>query len=198
MTTTTKTDPQRRRKRGTAEPPRLSELENAVLGVFWQRGPCSAYAVQRNFQPISAGWSASPGAVYPLLRRLQRRELIAPVESTRRGARTIRTYRLTAAGRAALERWVLNPPEWAALPSADPIRTRTFFLDVLPAAARRAFVVEAERRTGEALEQFRKDSAAMDERGLQYLARLGGAHALKARRRWLRAIRDRVAAAKGG
>ena len=180
-----------------SERQRLSELECAVLGVFWRRGPCSAYAVQQNFQPISSGWSASPGAVYPLLRRLLRLELIAPAETARRGKRTIRTYGLTAAGRAALERWVLNPPEWAALPSADPIRTRTFFLDVLPAPRRRAFVIEAERRTSEALTQFEKDSAAMNERSLERLARLGGAHALRARRRWLRTIRERVAAAKG-
>jgi len=91
---------------------------------------------------------------------------------------------------------IRDPPDWAALPSADPIRTRAFFLDVLPPAGRRAFVVEAERRTGEALERFRKDSTPMDERSLDYLARLGGAHALRARRRWLRAIRDRVSAAK--
>ena len=184
--------------KSAVEPLRLSELESAVLGVFWRRGPCSAYAVQRNFQPISAGWSASPGAVYPLVRRLQRLELIAPVESALRGTRTIRTYRLTAAGRAALERWVVSPPDWAALPSADPIRTRTFFLDVLTPADRRAFVVEAERRTSEALEQFENDSAAMNERTLPYLARLGGVHALKARRGWLRAIRERVSTAKGG
>jgi DNA-binding PadR family transcriptional regulator len=179
------------------EPPRLSELESAVLGVFWRRGPCSAYVVQKNFQPISAGWSASPGALYPLIRRLEHLGLIAPKETERRGKRTIRTYALTAAGRAALERWVLSPPEWAALPSADPIRTRTFFLDVLPRAERRAFLVEAERRTSEALAAFEGESAEMDEHGLEYLARLGGTYALKARRRWLRAIRERVAAAKG-
>ena len=183
--------------RRASKPPRLSELESAVLGVFWRRGPCSAYAVQQNFQPISAGWSASPGAVYPLLRRLERLGLIAPERAERRGTRTVRTYGLTAAGRAALVRWVLNPPEWTALPSADPIRTRTFFLDVLPAAERRAFVIEAERRTSEALEQFRKDSASMKERSLEYLARLGGSHALEARRRWLRTIRERVSSARG-
>lgn len=173
----------------------LSELESALLGVFWRRGPCSAYVIQKYFQPISAGWSASPGAVYPLIRRLLRLGFIAPERASRRGTRTIRTYVLTPEGRAALERWVLNPPQWAALPSADPIRTRTFFLDVLPAADRRAFVIEAERRTTQALAQFEKDSAGNDSRSLLYLARLGGAHALKARRRWLRAIREQVSAA---
>ena len=182
--------------RRKSEPPRLSELESAVLGVFWRRGPCSAYVVQKNFQPISAGWSASPGALYPLIRRLERLGLIAPEQTARRGKRTIRTYVLTAAGRAALERWILSPPEWAALPSADPIRTRAFFLDALPRAQRRAFVVEAEKRTSEALAAFEADSAAMDERGLEFLARLGGTYALKARRRWLRAIRNRVSAVK--
>lgn len=175
--------------------PRLSELESALLGVFWRRGPCSAYVIQRYFQPISAGWSASPGAVYPLIRKLLRFGLIAPERTANRGTRTIRTYVLTREGRAALERWVSNPPEWAALPSADPIRTRTFFLDVLPATDRRAFVIEAERRTREALAQFEKDSAGNDARTLLSLARLGGAQSLKARQRWLRAILEKVSAA---
>src|SRR3712207_7587532 len=58
----------RRPPRSTLFP--YTTLFRSVLGVVSRRGPCSAYAVQANFELVSAGWSASPGSVYPLMRKL--------------------------------------------------------------------------------------------------------------------------------
>jgi DNA-binding PadR family transcriptional regulator len=171
--------------------PRLSELESAVLGVFWRRGPCSAYAVQQNFQPISAGWSASPGSVYPLVRKLHRLGLIEEAERERRGARLVQRYTLTPEGRTLLRSWLLSFPGWAGLPPADAIRTRSFFLDALSPAARAEFFRQAEARTREALAEFRADTDAFEPDSLQSLARMGGAFHLEARLRWLRKIKKR-------
>ena len=42
----------------------MTDLETFVLGVVWLRGPCTAYVVRRELR-------ASPGAVYPALKRLE-------------------------------------------------------------------------------------------------------------------------------
>ena len=47
----------------------MTELEAVVLGLVWLRGPLTAYAVRREL-------GASPGAVYPLLRRLEKDGLL--------------------------------------------------------------------------------------------------------------------------
>jgi len=47
----------------------MTDLETFVLGVVWLGGPCTAYVVRRELR-------ASPGAVYPALRRLEEEGLI--------------------------------------------------------------------------------------------------------------------------
>ena len=47
----------------------MTDLETFVLGVVWLRGPCTAYVVRRELR-------ASPGAVYPALKRLDEDGLI--------------------------------------------------------------------------------------------------------------------------
>src|SRR5262245_31499214 len=47
----------------------MTELEIYVLGVIWLLGPCTAYVIRREL-------GASPGAIYPLLRRLEEEGLI--------------------------------------------------------------------------------------------------------------------------
>ena len=47
-----------------------TELEAAVLGVVWQDGPCTPYAIRQHFLESPAPrWSGSAGAIYPLVRR---------------------------------------------------------------------------------------------------------------------------------
>ena len=73
--------------RNTTAAEEPTELEAAVLGVIWQQGPCTAYAIRREFQTSdSPRWSGSAGATYPLLRRLEKLELIKSTEN-RRGKR---------------------------------------------------------------------------------------------------------------
>ena len=176
----------------------LSELVSAVLGVLWRRGPCSAYVVQQNFRPISAGWSASPGSVYPLIKKLHRLGLIQPAERERRGARTVQRYLPTAAGLASLREWLTRFPEWAGLPPADAIRTRSFFLDALSPRARLEFLREAQARTREALAGFRKESEELEAGSPERLARLGGEFHLEARLRWLKELLSRRKGQKAG
>lgn len=114
----------------------LTELEGTVLGVVRLRQPCTSYRVRREFtESPSPYWSGSAGAIYPLMTRLERAGLLrSTAEST--GSRRSREYRLTAAGRAALVRWLGPPvpPEVVGVPP-DPLRTRVPFLEALPPAA---------------------------------------------------------------
>src|SRR5215470_17811250 len=75
----------------------LTELEGCVLGMIALRGPCTPYAVRREFQESpSQYWSASAGAVYPLVVRMLRRRLVHAQRKPEEGRGAI-LYSLTAA-----------------------------------------------------------------------------------------------------
>lgn len=74
-------------------------------------------------------WAASYGQIYPELRRLEREGLIEG-EDASIGGRARRLYRLTAAGRGELERWLLGIDVTVEL--RDESLLRLFFADALP------------------------------------------------------------------
>src|SRR5262249_54368955 len=122
----------------------LTELEGAVLGVIRAKGPCTPYAVRREFQKsLTPYWSGRAGALYPLVARLMRRRLLRAVRATGDG-RGGTLYTLTAAGDRALRQWLappLSPLILGAPP--DPIRTRVGFLGLLSPEERHAFLTDA-------------------------------------------------------
>ncbi len=84
-----------------------STLEAALLGLL-ARGPASGYELRKVFQTTPLGaYSDSPGAVYPALRRLQLRGLIASLPAV--GGRGRTPWQLTAAGRTWVRGWVARP-----------------------------------------------------------------------------------------
>jgi DNA-binding PadR family transcriptional regulator len=174
----------------------MTELESCVLGIVWQLGPITAYEIARPFaESPSAYWSGSAGAIYPLVKRLERQKLIAG-ETAKWNSRKKRLFRLTAAGLSALREWLAPPfPESAGAASFDPIRTRLVFLDALPPHERARFVDDAERVVREQLrvleERHRIEEA--EEKTLDALATRGGIHELRARLRWLGEVRARLA-----
>ena len=61
---------------------RRSELECFVMGLVWQFGPVSPYEIRRHMQESpSTQWSASAGAIYPLLTRLHKEGLLKARDS---------------------------------------------------------------------------------------------------------------------
>lgn len=169
----------------------LTELESCVLGVVWQRGPCTAYTVRREFAISSSShWSSSAGSIYPVLARLERLGLIAAEEeSWGSGSKT--QYHATADGLARLKAWI-GPPlqDWAAASTFDPIRTRTFFLGALTPAVRRRFLAEAERMTKAELTRVRNEQPPEDP--WEHLGWQGVICELDGRLRWLGMARKRV------
>src|SRR6266511_2835814 len=82
-------------------------LTFGMLGLLAER-PLHAYAVKARIQDLLGGsWEVNIGQVYTTLQRLERDGLVEPAES--RGDRGRLPYRLTEAGRKALEAWLAEP-----------------------------------------------------------------------------------------
>jgi DNA-binding PadR family transcriptional regulator len=151
-----------------------TELEGCALGMIWRQQPCTAYQIRMSFQTSpTTSWRASTGSIYPLVRKLVRIGLVSQgaIEADRRGGRLLR---LTRAGEKALRRWVLSEDSWLAESIADPIRTRSHFLAMLP-PANRAPTIQAW------IEGTRKTLADLDRRIAEY-GRLGEIEELWAHR----------------
>jgi DNA-binding PadR family transcriptional regulator len=164
------------------------ELEAVVLGLLATDGPATPYAVRQYFlRSPSPTWSGSAGAIYPLIRRLRRRGLVA-TESSRTGKRRSDTCRITPAGRRALREWLLEEAgaHVVGVPP-DPLRVRVAFLSTLAPHERRAVIADAVGRAREHLKEIARDLAARrtsgDRPGGQ-VAR-GALLMMRARVRWL-------------
>jgi DNA-binding PadR family transcriptional regulator len=124
---------------------RLTDLEGAALAEFAKRGPTTSYAVTRTFRESpSEFWSGSAGAVYPMVRRLEKRGLLQS-ESAEQGRRERKDYSITPLGRAALEHWLLDGERAAGL-GFDPLRTRLIYLDLVSPAQRDTLLEDVRAR----------------------------------------------------
>jgi DNA-binding PadR family transcriptional regulator len=119
----------------------VSELEGAILAIVARLGPMTSYAVARDFvNSPSEYWSGSVGTVYPALKRLAARGLIAGAEMAE-GRRRRTDYVVTPAGRAAMAGWIMDSKRALGI-GFDPLRTRLNCLDLLPPADAAVFVAE--------------------------------------------------------
>lgn len=145
-------------------PTRLTELEGAVLALVGRSAPVTGYALTRmTAASPSEYWSGSAGAVYPLVKRLAERGLIAAMAGSQ-GKRNRTSYSLTAEGEQALKSWVLDSQRAAGL-GFDPLRTRVVYLDQCSAAEREAFFGEVQHL----LDQAVAENAAQPNERLQAL-----------------------------
>jgi DNA-binding PadR family transcriptional regulator len=126
----------------------LTDLEGAALAEIASRGAATGYAVAQAFgQSPSEFWSGSAGAVYPAIKRLAARGLLEP-SAAAAGKRQRIDYRLTPAGRVALEAWLLDARRAAGM-GFDPLRTRLVHLHLVSPDRRRAFLAEVRALSAE-------------------------------------------------
>lgn len=166
----------------------LTELEGNVLGTIGTNEPCTPYSVRREFQVSpSRYWSASAGAIYPLMRRLERRGLIRVRRTTGDGRRG-QLFALTPAGRRQLERWVgtLDEPGAVSAPP-DPLRSRFLFFATLDPAERRTLLDNAAKELRSDLERVREWTRRRKAEGrtFDYLVSLGAERMQEARLAWI-------------
>src|SRR5271168_2747322 len=86
-----------------------SVLGYALLGLVSQR-PLSGYDVKKIFATTPmAGFSDSPGAIYPALGRLEKAGLVRSEVKQMTGLRQRRVFRITPKGLASLKAWMAKP-----------------------------------------------------------------------------------------
>ncbi len=128
---------------------RPSPLECALLALLRQ-APQAGYDLRKLFADTPfVHFSDSPGAVYPALRELERRGLIAArtagagADAGRRGRQE---FAVTPAGRTALRQWLKTPVTRAELarPLNTPMLRFAFMEEVLGRAACIAFLDQYE------------------------------------------------------
>jgi DNA-binding PadR family transcriptional regulator len=100
---------------------RITLLGYAILDLLYGKAS-SGYELRKIFaETPMGGFSDSPGAIYPALRRLETWELIAASATSKSPPRRRRTLELTSEGIAALKLWLEIPLEEADV--ANHLRT---------------------------------------------------------------------------
>ena len=166
----------------------MTELELCILGVIGREEPVTAYGVRAHFASSpTVTWSSSAGSVYPAIVRLRRAGLIVAGLPTDR--RKSQMLSLTADGKAALRRWLLDSGDAAGAPAADPIRTRVQFLSLLGPIERFRAIERYKEDTQTALDQARSAQPSTNE--VEELARTGIMFELQARRDWLALLAEK-------
>lgn len=157
-------------------------LPHILLGLLTDQ-PRTGYelarAIRNEIEPI---WRAEFSQIYPTLARLRRAAFVLLRVLGPRGGPRRNLYRVTAAGRRELRRWLAEPfrPR-----SRDEGLARVAFLDALDPAERR----EVLRKQEEALTlELRRLRSAPEPRGFRREARQGVVERLEATRRWLLAL----------
>ncbi|MEE2777612.1 MAG: PadR family transcriptional regulator [Acidobacteriota bacterium] len=112
---------------------------HALLG-FLTWGPMSGYDIKKAIgESISNFWSESYGQIYPMLKRLDQRGWVAHTEAPT-GRRGRKLYRLTAAGRQELERWLGEKAR--TRPPRNELLLKLFFARSLGPSERRRLIEE--------------------------------------------------------
>ena len=87
--------------------PSLSPLSYLVLGLIERAGEITPYELKRGAATVSGLWTLRHDQVYRETERLAAQDLLE--EEREAGGRRRRTFRITPAGRRALERWLQQP-----------------------------------------------------------------------------------------
>jgi len=178
---------------------RLTELEGSVLGLLWDSGPSTPYAIRKVFQDSpSPYWSGSAGAIYPLIRRLEGFGFVRSRKGAT-GRRQRAICEITADGKRALRGWI-GPPasdsaaDWAFSLPMDPLRARIRFLALLTGPQRMTLLDLAERHLTTEVRDAEKECARLQASGetMSYLMARGVLRTARARLAWIREVSETV------
>lgn len=161
-------------------------LPHVLLGLLATE-PRTGYdlfrAIRHDVEPV---WKAEISQIYPALARLRREGFVVlRVLGPRRGPHR-NLYRVTAAGRRELRRWLLEPPPPPR--ARDDGLARIAFLDALATPERRALLRGYERVVAGEIDRLR---SAPPPDGFRREAREGAIEKLEGLRKWTRALAGR-------
>ena len=159
-------------------------LPHVLLGLLLDAPKTGYDLTSRIHSELDPSWSAGFSQIYPELSRLRRRGwVLLRVMGPRRGPRR-NLYRVTAAGRRELARWLGETPPPPR--SNDGFLVRLALYDGLPAGERSRALRAAE---GVLAEEVRRIGALPMPGGYPSLARRAAVERLRSLRRFLEAAR---------
>ena len=169
-------------------------LPHVLLGLLSEQ-PRTGYELERVMRTeLDSIWRAEYSQIYPELARLRRSGLVfLRVLGPRRGPRR-NLYRITAAGRRELRRWVAGRLE-APAAEKDPTLARLAFLDALDPLDRMEILLAEERRLSDEITRLR---TAPPPHGFRRETRRATVEKLEAARRWIRSLGQQMARAGSG
>lgn len=169
----------------------LSTMEHTVLGILWQCGPCTTYAVMRELSASSSTYYRNrAGTAYPIIVRLVKGGLVRHA-GDEVGSRKERLLEVTDNGLLKLQEWLAPPIPAAEIgQTRDLLRLRMYFLGALEPAHRARFLDDAKASLLLHLagcEQAMQDHSSLADPFVA-LADLGAVHETRARLAWLEEI----------
>jgi len=161
-------------------------LPHVLLGLLAGQ-PRTGYDLARVIhQEVEPVWKAEISQIYPALARLRREGLVVlRVLGPGRGPHR-NLYRVTAAGRRELQRWLLEPPPPPR--ARDDGLARIAFLESLPTPERRQVIRAYEKALADEIAWLR---SAREPEAFRREAREGAVEKLEGARRWARALASR-------
>jgi DNA-binding PadR family transcriptional regulator len=166
----------------------LTDNEGSLLTLVLRRQPVTAYQLLRIYaqSPVSS-FNESKGSLYPLIRRLKTRGLLAAESVVGDGRKAERLF-CTPAGKAAARRWVTKLEPRHVLPD-DPLRTKAISFGLLNAKERQAWIATARALTEAKLAEVDAYMIGLD---LPYKEAIeaNAFGALRARLEWLDRLAD--------
>lgn len=107
----------------------FTPLEYIVLGLI-SIEPQSGYSIISTLETGVSRWSASPGSIYPILKRLEKQALIEGELEIVYETRPRKMYRLTPSGGSALDDWLRGPLRWSeVLEERDIVLIKFLFME---------------------------------------------------------------------
>jgi DNA-binding PadR family transcriptional regulator len=92
----------------------ITTLEYIVLGLIGM-SPQSGYSIISALEESTHRWSASPGSIYPILKRFEQQGLIAGELDLVYETRPRKMYTLTPQGEETLDEWLRGPMPWSEI-----------------------------------------------------------------------------------
>jgi len=173
----------------------LTHLESIALGIVWKFDGCTAYEVMSEFSnSLTAQFQSRAGSIYPLMKRLHQEKFLSRKQA-KRGQQEKKIYTITDDGIKALENW-LTPPlsEGEIGLNTDPVRSRVYFLGILPKRKQIQFIDNVLEKLKVELKSIKSttDEYATSDNEFGFLAMMGAVYVARARIRWLQDVRKLI------
>jgi DNA-binding PadR family transcriptional regulator len=170
----------------------LTDHEGTLLALVLREQPITAYQIAKIYEesPVS-NFNTSKGKIYPLIRRLRERGLLA-AQPVRGDARRTERLVCTDAGREVIRAWT-KQIRLTHLLLEDPLRTKIQSFDLLSRDERIQWVVDAKAQLTRKLRQVEEYGQAV-EAPYKALVHDNAVSSLRSRLEWLDRVLESIVA----